>query len=317
MKQITVMLCTAVVFIFAVASAQAAMLRPRAEIVAPQVTLGDLFDGLDPSQASMAIAQSPAPGREVVLDAQWIDRIARAYGIHWENSAVRRQIVLARASHRLGAEAVVAELANVLAARTPGGQLEIQLDNRSLEMHLPVDVVPSLQIRDLNYDPSSGRFAGTVVAPADGTPVARVPVTGRAVSMVEVPVVNRRIGRSETIGAADIDWIRVSADRAGLDVVMDAGELIGMSPRRGLAANTPVRIHDIERPIEVARGAQVTMVLETGALTISGRGRALDQGARGQVIRVINIDSNRTIEAVVTGPDTVTVAVPVNLASLP
>ncbi|HET8727979.1 MAG TPA: flagellar basal body P-ring formation chaperone FlgA [Alphaproteobacteria bacterium] len=316
MKQIAVMLCAAVVFIFAVASAHAALLRPRAEVERPQVTLGDLFDGLDPRQASIAIAQAPAPGREVVLDAAWIDRVARAYRISWENSAGQRQIVLARASHRLGSEAVIAEIAASLAGQAPEGELDVQLDNRALEIHLPTDALPSLRVRDLSYDPASGRFAGTVVAPADGTPVARLAITGRAVAIVEVPVVNRRIGRSETIAAADISWIKVTSDRAGLDVVMDAGELVGMSPRRGLAANTPVRVHDIERPIDVARGAAVTMVLESGALMITGRGRALDQGARGQVIRVINIDSNRTIEAVVTGPNAVAVTVATNLASL-
>src|SRR3546814_15228367 len=84
---------------------------------------------------------------------------------------------------------------------------------------------------------------------------------------------------------------------------MDAGDLVGMSPRRGLAANTPIRIHDVERPIDVARGDTVVMPLQSGALMIPARGRALDQGSLGQVVRVLNVDSNRPVEAVVTGPN--------------
>src|SRR3546814_2370244 len=90
---------------------------------------------------------------------------------------------------------------------------------------------------------------------------------------------------------------------------MDAGDLVGMSPRRGLAANTPIRIHDVERPIDVARGDTVVMTLQSGALMITARGRALDQGALGQVVRVLNVDSNRTVEAVVTGPNAVSIRI--------
>src|SRR3546814_10261319 len=99
MKQIIVMLCAAAAFVFAVTSVHAATLRPRAEVAGAQVTLGDLFDGLDPRQASIAIARAPAPGREVLLDAAWIDRLVRAYRITWENSAGQRQIVQIGRAH--------------------------------------------------------------------------------------------------------------------------------------------------------------------------------------------------------------------------
>ncbi|HET8727494.1 MAG TPA: flagellar basal body P-ring formation chaperone FlgA [Alphaproteobacteria bacterium] len=316
MKQIVVMLCTAVIFVFAVASANATTLRPRAEVVGDRVTLGDLFDGLEPNRAAIAIAQAPAPGRQIALDTGWIAQVARAYRIDWQGAALHRQIVLTRKSHRLGADAVVAEIEASIAGQVPEGKLEIQLDNRGVDIHLPLDAPPSLRVRDLSYDRSSGRFAGTVVAPADGRPLVQLAVTGRAVSIVEVPVVTRRISRDETIGAADIGWIEVTSDRAGLDVIMDAGDLVGMSPRRALAAMTPVRVHDVERPIDVKRGDAVTMTLQSGALVLTARGRALDQGARGQVIRVINVDSNRTVEAVVAGPNLVSVSIGTALASL-
>jgi len=49
----------------------------------------------------------------------------------------------------------------------------------------------------------------------------------------------------------------------------------------------------------------VTMLFRHGALVISARGRALIDGSEGEIIRVLNVDSGRTVEATVIAPDTV------------
>jgi flagella basal body P-ring formation protein FlgA len=80
-----------------------------------------------------------------------------------------------------------------------------------------------------------------------------------------------------------------------------------MSPRRVLSAGAPVRLGDLRPPVVVARGSRVTMQVRYGALTVTAGGRALEDGAMGAVIRVVNVDSSRTVEAVVTGPNQVAV----------
>jgi flagella basal body P-ring formation protein FlgA len=57
----------------------------------------------------------------------------------------------------------------------------------------------------------------------------------------------------------------------------------------------------------VARNANVTLVLKSGGMTLSALGRAVDEGARGETVRVINVQTKRTVEAQVVGPDTVLV----------
>ena len=52
------------------------------------------------------------------------------------------------------------------------------------------------------------------------------------------------------------------------------------------------------------------MVLQQKSMTLTAQGKALEAGTDGQVIRVVNTMSNRTVEAVVIGPNQVSVSKP-------
>ena len=315
MKQIFAMLFAVAVFIVAVA-AEAATLRSEAVIQGDRVTLGDLFDGLSPDQAGTAIARAPALGRSVTLDSRWLSRLAQAHGIDWDTTAGALRIAVSRPSHRLDTTMITAFLRETLAGRMAGDRFELSLDNRGLEAHLPTDLPPTMAIEGLTFDPVGGRFSGTLVAPADGTPIVRLGIAGRATRILEVPVLLGRMRSGAIITEADIGYVEMPAHRVAADAALDAADMVGLSPRRSLAANTPVRVTDLRPPIVVRRGEPVTMLLTSGALTISARGRALEDGARGALVRIVNIDSNRTVEAEIVGPGTVTVRASTPLAAL-
>ena len=306
MKQIFAMLFAVAVFIVAVA-AEAATLRSDAVIEGDRVTLGDLFDGLSPDMAGTAIARAPALGRTVTLDARWLSRLAQAHGIDWDTTTGALRIAVSRPSHRLDATAITDFMRETLAARMPGDRFEISFDTRSLEAHLPIDVAPTLAVEGLTFDPVGGRFSGTLIAPASGTPLVRLGVAGRATRILEVPVLLGRMRSGDVISEADIGYVEMPAHRVTADAALHAADMVGLSPRRSLAANTPIRLADLRPPIVVRRGEAVTMLLTSGALTITARGRALEDGARGRLVRIVNIDSNRTVEAEIVGPGTVMV----------
>ena len=52
----------------------------------------------------------------------------------------------------------------------------------------------------------------------------------------------------------------------------------------------------------IRRGDSVSLVYQAPGMSLTMRARALEDGAIGQPIRLQNTSSNRTIEAVVTGP---------------
>ena len=58
----------------------------------------------------------------------------------------------------------------------------------------------------------------------------------------------------------------------------------------------------------VAKGTMVTVTLRSSGISISGTGRALEDGSLGESIQIMNIQSKRTLEASVIAPDRVRVA---------
>ncbi|HLJ21485.1 MAG TPA: flagellar basal body P-ring formation chaperone FlgA, partial [Stellaceae bacterium] len=124
----------------------------------------------------------------------------------------------------------------------------------------------------------------------------------------EVPVPARLLAPGETIAAGDITTVTLRTDRVSADMLLQASDLVGKTPRHQLRPGEPVRQSDVEVPLVIHRGSLVTIVLETPSLRLSAEGKALDDGGTGAVIRVANTKSSRVIDAVVTGPGTVTVA---------
>ncbi|NNG03045.1 MAG: hypothetical protein HKM95_02965, partial [Inquilinus sp.] len=150
MSQILAMLVAAAVFVFAVAS-EAATLRDAAVITGDRVTLGDLFDGLPDDQAAVAIARAPRPGRDIPLDAPWLDRLARAHGVAWTPADRFARIVVSRPGHRIDAGRIDDALRAALAGRATGDRLDLRFDGALPETWLPLDTMPTLAVETLTY----------------------------------------------------------------------------------------------------------------------------------------------------------------------
>jgi flagellar basal body P-ring formation protein FlgA len=58
----------------------------------------------------------------------------------------------------------------------------------------------------------------------------------------------------------------------------------------------------------VQRDSNVTLIYQTDGIYLTIRGKAIDNGAEGDVVNVLNLQSNRTIAGVVIGRDQVKVS---------
>lgn len=209
------------------------------------------------------------------------------------------------ASARLDAEAIGALMAETLSGGDPDNRFDVALDNRSLSIALPADRASDVAVEGVTFNPANGRFAAMVVTDGADGQALRTPVTGRAQPLTEVPTLSRRVRPGEVITADDIAYMDMRGS-AFADAITDAKDLIGRTPRRPLLPNTVLRSRDVVVPQLVAKGAPVTVTLETPVLSLAIQGRALEAGGAGAVIRVLNPSSNRVVEAVVTGPGSAT-----------
>ena len=65
---------------------------------------------------------------------------------------------------------------------------------------------------------------------------------------------------------------------------------------------------ELTRPAMVQKGATVLMVLDSPGIALTAQGQAMEAGAIGERIRVLNPVSRAVVEAEVIGPDRVRVA---------
>jgi len=282
------------------------LLKSSVVIDGPVVHLGDLFDGLG-EQAAAPVARAPAPGNRVQVNARWLAAVAQAFAVPWQPSSQLDSSVIERSSIVIETQRIEDATIEALRRRGVRGDLTLVLDNPALRLHLPSDSDPSLLIAGLSHNPRTGRFTAHLVAPAEGTPMARATISGRAIEMIDVPVLRRRMLPGAVIRDRDVEWKVVRADRVGRNVVRDPVNLVGMSPRRPIRASEPVLGNELREPILVAKNSLVTIRLQTARMVLTARGRAMEPGAQGDVIRVVNTKSNRVISANVIEPGTVEV----------
>ncbi|CAO3446172.1 flagellar basal body P-ring formation chaperone FlgA [Azospirillum largimobile] len=205
---------------------------------------------------------------------------------------------------------VEAVLSDALSRVVTVGRLQMELDSRAVELRAPQGA-GGLAVENLYYSPVQGRFAAEIVV--TGSQI-RLPVSGRAFGVVQIPVLSRRVIPGDIIGPGDIDWQDVRADQTTSDTAATDAQLIGMTPRRGVSTNQPVRLRDLQSPRMIDKGSLVTITLSTPSMTLTTQGKALQDGGKGEVIRVVNTQSNRIVEATVAGPNVVAVAKPGTIA---
>lgn len=294
-------------------AAHAAELRPSVTVSGETVTLGDLFDNAGKA-ADVAVANAPAPGHRTEISVSRISLVARRNGVEWRNDAGLSHIVVGRSGVAVPDAEVASAIAAAIGAQTTGlptaSELQIDFTNGAAGVQVADDAETSVNVEQIAFNRRNGSFTAILRAPASDmlSPLHRV--TGRAYPVSDVPVLNRDMRPGDVVRHSDIDWVRVPSNRIGQNVITSLDQLLGMSPRYQARAGEPLRLADMVPPVVVEKGAQVDMLLTSGALTLIARGRALENGAVGDVISVLNTRSNRTLRGVVDGPNSIRIDAP-------
>ncbi|NIA69454.1 flagellar basal body P-ring formation protein FlgA [Pelagibius litoralis] len=290
-------------------------LRGEAIVEDRVVRLGDLFDGIaEAALAETPVAHAPRLGDTVDIGARWLFAVAKAHDLAWQPRSRYDRITVLRASSKIVTADIEAAVRQALAERGLDGQLQLALDNPSVAMQVPTSSEQSLAVTGLTVDRNSGRFIAHVTAPAHGEPQARASVTGRALKLVDVPVLRRNLRPGDVIRSGDIEWISMPINRMTRGTVSEQQALVGMSPRRPIRSQQLIRTSDLQTPVVVAKNSLVTIRLQTYRMELSVKGRAMEDGAEGDVIRVMNTKSNSVVNAVIIDAGNVTVT-PLTTAS--
>lgn len=167
-----------------------------------------------------------------------------------------------------------------------GGRFEV-----SLETPEPTE---AQLVSAFAIDPSTGRFAANVVTDA-GT-LRRV--YGLAILTVPVPVPTRRILPGEVLSRDDFRTVELPYARLGAFSVTSLDRLEGQQVRQTLAEGRPVQEQAVSPPQVIGRGARVSIRFTSGGMTLTAPGRAITAAEADQVVRVVNLASDRTITGI-------------------
>jgi flagella basal body P-ring formation protein FlgA len=292
-------------FVLLVAPAAGALadpvLKPQVVVERDMVRLGDLFADLPAtSDRTVDVARAPAPGQRITLDASTLLTIATSQRLAWKPSGRFDRAVVERAGQIVGSAQIHDAVRRGLEQHGLPANADVALDNERLQITVPTDRPASVRAEAVVYDPTKPRFEVTLVAPADEREGAeRIRVQGKVFRMVDVPVPVRPISPLEVIRGRDIEMARLRADQVGPTHINDPDKLVDKSARRVLPAGQPVRVSDISAPILVPKNSMVNVKIASNRLSIVMQGKALEDGAEGEPVRVLNTRSNKIIQGVV------------------
>ena len=132
-----------------------------------------------------------------------------------------------------------------------------------------------------------------------------------------VPVLAAPLAQGGIIREENLMEREMKLPAYGVNYFISRGDLIGKSAKHSLRAGAPLRASDVSEPKLISKGELVTVVFESPGLSLAIRGKALEDGLLSQAVRILNTQTGRTFEGVVTAPGYVLASPPPSLPQAP
>ena len=293
-----------------VAIAEPAILRTEVTVTNSIATVGDFFDNAG-VHAIKPLFRSPDIGHTGTVPVWQVLERASALGMTQFDTRGMAFIDVTRASRYITGEDFLAMVRSAVAERLGSADhhnLEIEVETLPDPVHADPTARDPVIMRRLNLSTGrSGRFQAQFSVD-EGDRRREVVVQGTARETRRVAVLNSPVGRGETITALDVFEMKVNAREVTDRSIVTADQIVGMQARRNLREKTVLSESDFRQPVLIERNQNITITYRAGAMVLSSQGRALQAGAKNDLINVLNLQSNRTLQARVLSPGEVLIA---------
>lgn len=290
----------------------------KAVVTGSKVYLSDIAKCSGPTAlcqeiSGIDIAQSPAPGRTgyiskssilAVLNKEWPGVVVNINGV--DSSRVESPAV------DLAIDDVRVKLHTLISTRL--GQLaeSVRVTIQKINPASAMTIRPTqnqfdfFDLDSLSFDDSEwiarnlvgSRLIGfRVVNPTDNDDRTILQVNvlfgvERRLPSILKPVSQGQVIQDSNVGLA---WIPI---RRGLqDYAVSKDAVVGRRSRQSLSVGEPLMLRYLEAPIAVNRNQVVMMIVKKGDLEITSRATAVDQGAVGQTVQVVNMATKLRMRA--------------------
>jgi len=284
--------------------------REQAKVAHEEMTLGELAElgGGCAALADVPMGRAPEPGKALVLSrAELLSKLSVAVPRGSVEVACPPHVVAVRGHQVVSRARMVEALKAALSARLAGGgEVSVSGFKVAEEPQVPEGKLDLLFELPGGNDRCLGNVNLALVCRVDGK-FARKLRTSAAVSLRrQVACAARTIERHAVLEDADITM--ESRELNAGEPVQSIEAAVGKRAGRRIEAGSVVLRRDLEQPPVLSKGTAVTLLIESGPLTIATRGTACEGGRVGDTVRVMNADSKREVLAVIV--DGATVRVP-------
>jgi flagellar basal body P-ring formation protein FlgA len=285
------------------------VLRAEVLVSGPLVRIGDLVEHAG-AVGDAAIFRAPDLGHTGAVPVARVIEAIRPHHLAGIDTGGITEIAVTRASRVVPVKELEQRIAAALAGQHGLGNasdLAVSFDREARPVHLdPSAGEPTLA--SASFERGAGRFDVTFRLAGSAVQPRTLRLTGTIAETLETTVPVRPIARGEVIKASDLVTERRPKGTVGVDVLRGHDQIAGLAARRALRTGEPVRRADLMRPEIVRQNETVTILYEMPGMRLSVRGKAVESGAEGDLVSVLNPQSKRTVQGTVTGPGRVTVA---------
>ncbi|HEX3710644.1 MAG TPA: flagellar basal body P-ring formation chaperone FlgA [Pseudolabrys sp.] len=285
-------------------------LRSEATVTSDIVRVDDLVENAG-IIAKVPIFRAPDLGSTGTVSAEAVIEAVREHALVGLDAGGITEVTVTRASRAISSAAIESVIARALSAQYALGapkDVAVTFDRGLQTIQVEPDAKGDPRVSHVSFAPDDGRFDATVSIPTGAGARGNLRLTGHAVVTAEVLIVARPVERGEILKDADIVAERRPRADLGRDFVSGRVHAIGFAARGALLSGSVLRAAELMKPALVQRGESVTLVYRVPGITLTVRGKASEAGAEGDVISVLNEQTKRSVQGVVTGPGRVLIS---------
>ncbi len=293
------------------ACAQNAMpaLRANVTVNSDTVRIGDLVEHAG-AVANVPIFRAPDLGtRGTVTTASIVDAI-RPHQLVGIDTRGLAEVIVTRATRTITAKEISGRVAHALAGQygfEEASDILVEFDRDARPLFVEPSATGDLQVLSLSYNKRTSRFDVTFDLPTSAAlPRQGSRFTGVAYETVNAVAVEHPVEHGEVLKASDLTMLRRPKSEG--TVITSVQAAIGFAAKHELRPGQPLRNTDLMKPYIVQRNDAVTIVYEAPGFTLTLRGQAQDNGALGDTINVLNLQSKRVVQGVISGAGRITIA---------